>query len=221
LTVGGESLEGLVSGLGPDERFRVLVPFAGPFAQVSFEFADGPVRGTAELAAGELGEPPLDQVHPGGAGRVKCSGTAGGCCRPPYLAIDRWSTAVLLDDGCRPRAEDHEGRAVMKWRKRTGVRARVPTYMSTSYGYQMADHLRGTCSLCRVQPRVWDLSRAGPELDRALDREWHLACAALHRRFALTDVPDNVYTAARPFPGPRHVSWPEVPDNRPLALIFH
>ena len=42
----------------------------------------------------------------------------------------------------------------------------------------------------------------------------------LRRRSSSTDVPDNMSesrTAARPFPGPGHTSWPDVPDNRPLS----
>ena len=48
-------------------------------------------------------------------------------------------------------------------------------------------------------------------------------CPHLRRRSSSADVPDNVsesHTAPRPFPGPRHVSRPDVPDNRPLSGRF-
>jgi hypothetical protein len=48
LAVGGEGVEDLVGGLGPDEWFGVGVPFVDPFADVGFEFGDAVVCGAAE-----------------------------------------------------------------------------------------------------------------------------------------------------------------------------
>src|ERR1035441_711624 len=53
-----------------------------------------------------------------------------------------------------------------------------------------------------------------------VDGVWLARCPHLRRRSSSADVPDNVpesHTAGRPFPGPRHASWPDVPDNRPLS----
>jgi len=43
LAVGGEGFEDLVGGLGPRERFRVLVPLVDPLADVGFELGDAAV----------------------------------------------------------------------------------------------------------------------------------------------------------------------------------
>jgi hypothetical protein len=67
------------------------------------------------------------------------------------------------------------------------------------------------------------MSGAGPQLDQRLgpwDGVWRARCPHLRSRSSSDDVPDNVsgsHTAAGPFPGPRHVSRPDVPDNRPLS----
>ena len=45
LAVGGEGVEDLVGGLGPDEDFGVFVPFVDPSTDVGFEFGDTAVRG--------------------------------------------------------------------------------------------------------------------------------------------------------------------------------
>jgi len=42
--VGGEVVQDLVGGLGPDERLRVLVPLGDPLVDVGFEFGDAVVR---------------------------------------------------------------------------------------------------------------------------------------------------------------------------------
>lgn len=55
-----DGLQDVVSGLGPDEWPGVLVPLGDPLADAGFEFGDAAVGGAAELAIGELGEPPLD-----------------------------------------------------------------------------------------------------------------------------------------------------------------
>jgi len=69
LAVGGEGFEDLIGGLGPYERAGVLVPFGDPLADVGLELGDAAVRGTAQLAVSQLGEPPLDQVDPAGTRR--------------------------------------------------------------------------------------------------------------------------------------------------------
>ncbi len=54
-----------------------------------------------------------------------------------------------------------------------------------------------------------------------VDGVWLARCPRLRRGSFSTDVPDNVsesHTAACPFPGPRHASQSDVPDNRPLSL---
>jgi hypothetical protein len=77
LAVGGEVVEDLVGGLGPDEWLRVGVPFVDPFPDVGFEFDDGAVGGAAEFAGGEFGEPAFDEVEPGRAGGGEVQVAAG------------------------------------------------------------------------------------------------------------------------------------------------
>jgi hypothetical protein len=43
LAVGGEVVEDLVGGLGPDEGVGIGVPFIDPAADVGFEFGDAAV----------------------------------------------------------------------------------------------------------------------------------------------------------------------------------
>jgi hypothetical protein len=81
----------------------------------------------------------------------------------------------------------------------------------------------GACSLCRSAAVCLGLSGAGPTVGSApctVDDVRLCPCRHLRRRSSSADVPDNVsesHTAPRSFPGPRHVSRPDVPDNRPLS----
>jgi hypothetical protein len=59
-----ESGEDLLGGLGPYERFGVLVPGGDPFADVGFEGLDAAVIGALEEVGGDVAEEPLDQVQP-------------------------------------------------------------------------------------------------------------------------------------------------------------
>ena len=68
ITVTGDRLEDLVGGLGPGEGARVFVPVRQPVADVGAQLAHRTVDAAARLAGGQLGEPALDEVQPGGAG---------------------------------------------------------------------------------------------------------------------------------------------------------
>ena len=63
----GEVGEDLVGGLDPDVGARVFVPVVEPGADVGFEVGDAAVDAAAEHLGGDLGEPALDEVEPGGA----------------------------------------------------------------------------------------------------------------------------------------------------------
>lgn len=86
-----------------------------------------------------------------------------------------------------------------------------------------------------IWPDRWEISQErhrctrghpanGTNLQRFRSAPWTVDVIWLLRRLrhrsSSTDVPDNMsesHTAARPFPGPRHASWHDVPDNRPLS----
>ena len=68
ITVTGDRLEDLVGGLGPGEGARVFVAVRQPVADVGAQLAYRAVGAAAQLARGQLGEPALDEVQPGGAG---------------------------------------------------------------------------------------------------------------------------------------------------------
>lgn len=53
----GEGVEDLLSGLGPGERLRVLVPVLDPGADVRFDGLDALVRTPADHLVGQKAEP--------------------------------------------------------------------------------------------------------------------------------------------------------------------
>lgn len=59
----------LFGGLGPHERFWVVVPVFGPHLQRLDEFVDAGEAAAAETLVSELFEPSLDQVQPRRRGR--------------------------------------------------------------------------------------------------------------------------------------------------------
>jgi class 3 adenylate cyclase len=69
LAVGGDGVEDLVGGLGPHKRPRVGVPGVGPGLDRCGELGHRAVGAATQPLAGQLGEPPLDQVQPGAVGR--------------------------------------------------------------------------------------------------------------------------------------------------------
>ena len=77
LAISGEGFEDLVGGLGPHERSWVLVPGLDPVPDVGFEGLDVLVHPALEQLGGRLGEPALDLVEPGGAGRNEVHVKAG------------------------------------------------------------------------------------------------------------------------------------------------
>lgn len=60
LAVASEGFKDVAGGLGPYEWPGACVPLA----DVGLKLGDAAVRSPAELAVGQLGEPPLDQVQP-------------------------------------------------------------------------------------------------------------------------------------------------------------
>jgi hypothetical protein len=82
LAVCGDGLEDVVGGFGAG------VPRLDPGVHVGFEVGDAVVGGAAEFAVGELGEPALDEVEPGRAGRREVQVEPGVLEQP------------LLDGGC-------------------------------------------------------------------------------------------------------------------------
>jgi hypothetical protein len=67
----GEAFEDLVYGLRPDVGLRVGVACGDPVADVLFRGLDRPVNASPYLLAGQFGEPSLDEVQPGRAGRCE------------------------------------------------------------------------------------------------------------------------------------------------------
>jgi len=68
VTVTADRLEDLVGGLGPDEGAQVFVVVGQPVADVGAQLAHRALDDAARRARGQLGEPALDEVQPGGAG---------------------------------------------------------------------------------------------------------------------------------------------------------
>jgi uncharacterized integral membrane protein len=69
LEISGDLVEDLVGGLGPDKRPGLLVPGVDPGLDRAGRLGDRPVAATPQPLAGQLGEPPLDQVQPRAVGR--------------------------------------------------------------------------------------------------------------------------------------------------------
>ena len=74
--------EDLVGGLGPDVGAGVVVPGVDPGADVGVELAHRGVGAAAQFLGGQLGEPALDEVEPGRAGRGEVQDEAGMVCQP-------------------------------------------------------------------------------------------------------------------------------------------
>src|SRR5437870_6642185 len=92
-----EIAEDLVGGLDPEVGTRVFVPVVEPGADVAFELGDAAVDAAAEHLGGDLGEPALDEVEPGGALRDEVEHKARVADEP---ALDRWRLVggVIVED---------------------------------------------------------------------------------------------------------------------------
>ena len=64
LAVASEGFFDIAGGLGPYEWPPEHILSVTPLADVGLKLGDAAVRSPAELAVGQLGEPPLDQVQP-------------------------------------------------------------------------------------------------------------------------------------------------------------
>jgi Transposase zinc-ribbon domain len=84
--VRGEVVEDLVGGLDPHKWLRVGVPGVDPCGDVGFEVFDAAVAATAQFAAGQFGEPPLDDVEPTAGGGGEMQVEPGMCGQPALIA---------------------------------------------------------------------------------------------------------------------------------------
>ena len=89
MTKAGDAVEDFVRRLGPDEGLGCCIRDGDVAADGVLEFAGTAVRPATDLLFGEGGEPPLDQIDPRGAGRVKCKWKRG------WRASHRWTAGVL------------------------------------------------------------------------------------------------------------------------------
>src|SRR5215471_4051614 len=87
MKISGDAVQDLVGGLGPYKWPGVVVPGVDPGPEVCFKLADVAVGRPAELAVGQLGEPPFYEVEPGGAGWCEVQVEAGVADQP---GADGW-----------------------------------------------------------------------------------------------------------------------------------
>ena len=108
LAVGGEGVQDLVGGLGPDERLGVPVPLVDPLTDIGLQLGDIAVGGPAQLAAGQLGEPALNKIQPGRAGGREVQLEAG-MLQQPVLDRRGLVGGVVVQDQVQVQVLRHGG----------------------------------------------------------------------------------------------------------------
>src|ERR1039458_5309521 len=96
-------MQDLLGSLGPDERFRVLVPCAGPVPDVGFEGPGAGAGAAADELVGQEPEPPFYLTGPRRSGRGEVHAEAGVAVQP-CLDLGGLAGGVVVADQVNARA---------------------------------------------------------------------------------------------------------------------